>query len=316
MWFRTRYSLSGVHRARGDQVQLDIDGIAVTIWYGQHPRSESKQGLFVTAICEVEPPAEVAAFLMDHADKIDTDDEPDLPDPVEEFAAQVTRRTSAAIRRAVEMVRWRMGLTGPRRPYSTFGSEWSLDHSTWQPLPSQIHVEGSQTKGLRLTPETERDVQALAATSAQEPVGHQLLREARDVFRDNERSALVIAVAAVESGFKALAGDLVPDADWLLQKLPSPPLVKMLKEYLPSLPTRLTFDGKVHGPPKYVRTLLAKAVDERNGVAHLGVWTMKRDAVKETLNAAGDTLYLLDYYAGHAWARDRISENYLTSLGT
>jgi hypothetical protein len=59
------------------------------------------------------------------------------------------------------------------------------------------------------------------------PLGQELLREAwRNLFV-HPRSALVIGMAAAETGLKALIVDLVPENSWLIQEVQSPPIVKL-----------------------------------------------------------------------------------------
>jgi hypothetical protein len=143
-----------------------------------------------------------------------------------------------------------------------------------------------------------------------------LLREALDVSTSNPRSAIVIGISAAEVGFKHLVAELVPDAEWLISKVPSPPLPKMLKEYLPLLPTKLTLDGSTPAPPKYVRTLLTDGVESRNTIAHAGQGGLHGQLLVDTLEAVRDMLYLFDYYAGHEWAFYELSTRFKEELGS
>ncbi len=86
--------------------------------------------------------------------------------------------------------------------------------------------------------------------------------------------------------------------------VPSPPLVKMLQEYLPQLPVRCKIQGKVLPPPDEILNTLRKAVTLRNRVAHASGMALKYDTVEEILLAVRDVLWLLDYYRGMKWAYD------------
>jgi hypothetical protein len=183
-------------------------------------------------------------------------------------------------------------------------------------LPGRGYVEVHAPLGLKLTEDAAVPVQQLINKGATEPLGHELLREAIDVSRGNPRSAIVIGVAAAEVGFKRLVADLAPSATWLIQALESPPLVKMLKDYLPELPARNTLGGHVYGPPKYVRRLLTEAVAERNRVAHSGAGSVRGRVLTDILDAIRDLLYLFDYYAGQQWAVEMISAEFRQGLGT
>src|SRR5918992_486833 len=57
---------------------------------------------------------------------------------------------------------------------------------------------------------------------------------------------------------KNFVAELVPDAEWLVEEAPTPPLVSMLKNYLPKLPAKSTIEGGVLPPPSKLR----KSIDE------------------------------------------------------
>lgn len=68
-----------------------------------------------------------------------------------------------------------------------------------------------------------------------EPLGHELLNEARASRGDNDRSALVIAVTALEVRVKEFIIRRVPAAEWLVTKAPSPPIEAILCDYFAEL---------------------------------------------------------------------------------
>lgn len=70
-------------------------------------------------------------------------------------------------------------------------------------------------------------------------------------------------MAAAEVGFKQCVGRLVPDAEWLANNVPSPPLHMMLSQYLPLLPSKLKVQGKVLRPPKRIITVLKQGAEAR-----------------------------------------------------
>jgi len=103
------------------------------------------------------------------------------------------------------------------------------------------------------------------------------------------------------------AADLVPDAKWLAQEVPSAPVVKLLREYIPGLPVRLQVNGKTLPPPDRVLNQLRDAVSKRNQLTHRGVNRVDGQFLKETIYAVSDCLRLLDYYSGHSWALNWLS---------
>jgi len=57
-------------------------------------------------------------------------------------------------------------------------------------------------------------------------------------------------MAALEIGTKHLIAELAPDARWLALQMPTPPVVSILTDFLPTLPARLLANGKAITPPK------------------------------------------------------------------
>jgi len=147
-----------------------------------------------------------------------------------------------------------------------------------------------------------------------EPLGHELLREAAVNRKDNPRSSLVLAVVAAEVGFKQFASNAFPDADWILEKLPSPPLETMLQVF-PWSKLGVQINGKVPGIPDSIRRELKKAVFLRNHIVHAGVRErLKVETVESVLRAVRDLLYFLDALRGQSWAASHISPEVLKSF--
>jgi hypothetical protein len=157
------------------------------------------------------------------------------------------------------------------------------------------------------------DIERLASAGPAEPIAHELLREADDNAYPNPRSSLVLAVAAIETGIKAYVSDVAPPATWLALEAPSPPVLRMICEYLPTLPTpRGQLSGK---PPKRIRSLIGGAVEARNKVAHQGRAGPSFKDLDELLVTARDFLYALDFFRGQDWAIEHLSEEARAAWG-
>jgi len=123
-----------------------------------------------------------------------------------------------------------------------------------------------------------------------------------------------MGIAAAETGLKHLISTLAPAAAWLVENTQSPPLVQMLEDYLPKLPTRIRIKGKVLPPPKWLIDTIKKGVRLRNQIVHGHPIHLASDAVHDVLQAVHDLLYLFDLYAGHEWAAQRFSVRMQSSL--
>lgn len=192
---------------------------------------------------------------------------------------------------------------------------WSRDGVFWHPAPTNFRVYWEVLSALTPSTAIRTDTTEIVSGGGSSPLHHDLFREAWDQRHPNPRSAVVVGIAAAELGIKDLIAILVPNAEWLAFNTPAPPLIKMLTEYLPTLPARQTLGGKVLAPPDALLASLRKGVTLRNQLAHAGGPTLSTDTVIEILESVRDLLWLLDYYAGHAWALAYVSEGSRRSLG-
>lgn len=322
MWFRSHLTVHSVHVAGGDRLEVEVPGVPtrhVAIWHGPDPNDAEREVTAIETTVELEEPAHIAESLRDVVERHAAGkyfDQDDLSPELVEFSAQPGRELRAAGRSAFERLRWRVRADSPHRPYRALASEFSFDGVDWVLLPGRPSANVSLARSIHLTAESAAVVQELVDSGATEPLAHQLLREAIDVCSGNPRSATVVAVAAVETGIKHLIEELVPHASWLALNVPSPPLDRMLKGYLPLLPAREDFDGVVHPPPKYAQRQVRWAIEQRNLVAHRGEGSAQVHELHDVLTTLRDLLYLFDFYAGHRWALDQLSDRFRSELGT
>jgi hypothetical protein len=228
-----------------------------------------------------------------------------LPDSAQSLLNQVHDELAEAIRRTIKLLRWRWGVPGSHNPFAARIQQegYSFDGVHWYRLPTTLSMEISSPRYFELTSKRVEVLGELVSTAGKdEPLGHELLREAGTLSSQAPRSALLIGVSALEVGFKELVADLVPHAAWLVENAPTPPVVRMLLEYLPTLPARLNFQGKVLPPPGPIVDQLKKANQARNRVTHAGGASLHGESLVNALQAVQDVLWLFDYYAGHLWA--------------
>lgn len=229
-----------------------------------------------------------------------------LPDDLRAFIRSASGQLRDAISRATGLLIWRDGLEAPANPFSSRGSEWTLDGVTWHPLPADLYGNLRMLHpGLLRGEEALARFRAMWDSGAAEPEAHHVLREARSVLSGNLRSALVIGVAATEIGTKAFVIKRASETEWLVSNAPTPPLVEMIRNYLPKLPVVFNFNGRVLWWDGLLETL-GKAVQKRNKVAHVGGISLSYRYVADLLDTIRDYLYLLDYYDGAEWAFHRL----------
>ncbi len=231
-----------------------------------------------------------------------------LPRDFQELCDRSHQELSAALRRTVDLVRWRGGLSSGRQPQllSQFGFHFSIDdQATWNPVPHRLSLKllwgfPMPTDGLAQT--VFDDVSRLGPTMS-EPVSRQLFREAWELLQQNPRSSLVIGYTAIEIGCKEFIQAAVPLSSWLVVNVPSPPVDRILKSYIPTLPSPA---GRIVIPNEQ-RKQVQKMMEARNELVHRGELTMPYGELEKALRAINDLLWLLNYYAGHLWALHYVS---------
>lgn len=320
-----------------DAVTLRLAGnppIAVTVQFHEDDRQPGTSRLFVQSRAEKDPPPKAAQAIRDLAAGVvptgvrrdvrrpefdppaplPDDGAPlkrtlyfdELPGSLQDFSKSISPVLSGASRRVYELVRWRYGLIGGPRPYSSRGTLWAEnDEGPWHPLPEEMSVHVTvATAGVPLTDDRVEELQALLDGAAEEPIAEVIFREATEGLSQNLASSLVMAMVALEVRVKDLISELVPDAGWLATNSPMPPIVRVLTEYLPLLPVRADFKPI----PASVLGTIRKGVTMRNVTAHANPMKLKFDDVEAVVNAVKDVLAICDYLAGYTWALRRLSD--------
>ncbi|MDH5651300.1 MAG: hypothetical protein OEZ39_05450 [Gammaproteobacteria bacterium] len=231
-----------------------------------------------------------------------------FPGYFNDFIRQINKELREAIRLVIDAVRWRTNTLGPHNPISSRGMFWSRDKDFWNPVPSQFEARFSMSSTIHITDKIYQEIKFLVGQNYHEPVHHHLFREAWGQRSGNPRSSLLIGLSALEVAIKESIAELIPNASWLVDNIPTPPVTRLLTEYLPTLPVENMISGRVYPPPPEVIDKIKKAVSIRNRVAHVGGEPPGSDLLDELLEAIHDTIWLLDYYCGHKWALNHISD--------
>jgi hypothetical protein len=232
-----------------------------------------------------------------------------VPNALGDFAIELWGDFIAIAHGAIGVLRWRSRTLGSTRPLSRTSFDWSLSGDDWFPMPGfRTGAAFEDASRLELTAGAAREIGDLLARDEREPVAHALLREAWNVRRDSPNSGLLIGMTALEVGIKHYVAACIPPTTWLIENLPSPPIHRIMGEYVPQLkpPTDrepVTFD-------ETVVSQIQSASNLRNELAHVGR-DMPLEKLKPILLTVRDVLWTFDAALGHAWAADYT----LASLG-
>jgi hypothetical protein len=243
------------------------------------------------------------------------------PSPVQALWTKAKELLLQTQERFLRLLRWTQDFDGP---HDLFESQPAL---YWR---SEFSVPGDEHYATSRPEEAARDIRGiwgiawgdchsetmlgLWAQGSLEPLGHELLREARRLASlGSYRGAVLMAATAVEAGVKEHIGRLRPHTHWILQHAPSPPIHKILRNYVPEMHagTSIISDWKSLTKLWNACQNLAEA---RNETTHSGAG-MESASLHEHLVTASDVLYVLDALAGHQWARQRVSHSLRAALG-
>ena len=230
------------------------------------------------------------------------------PDPFVSFVDRIHEELSSVGRKVVSILRWRYAQEGPPSPISTRGLFCAISkEDSWHSVPGRYSI-------LNVTPPhsvldsrqvEEDEVLALIESQGGEPVGHELLREAKELQHASPRSSVLVAVSAAEVAVKSVIVNKLPEAAWLVDSMQSPPIVNILIEYFPKL-----FDDreKFYEPTKkqgLVKTI-CDAVLIRDRMAHKGAAPPVKGKISENILSVELLLWICDYYCDYKWARSHI----------
>ncbi|WP_441279841.1 hypothetical protein [Bradyrhizobium sp. 63_E2_N1_3] len=242
------------------------------------------------------------------------------PPALQTICDEVASELRSALERFFKLIRWQQEIDGP---HDVFEREPIL---CWRVSPSgdyrivgrrQREWIGRSPAGIEWSVADQRDFNELwAKVEAEEPLGHELLREAQGAVHSAPRSALLLAASALEAGVKMHIARIAPETEWLMMEAPAPPVVKMLRDYLPQLHA-----SKGIGLAEWEKLRpLFKEVEElakrRNKLTHSGA--MPKEVISNMpsfLSMVSDLLYVLDIVEGNEWARENIQPSTRVLLG-
>jgi hypothetical protein len=235
-----------------------------------------------------------------------------LPASAQEFVLHALRTLVEAIQHVLATAFWRSGEPCSLEPHRYGRMHWSLDGNAWRMAPADFVMWDE--KPAYLNDLLRDEIDALVRRKVREPLGQELFREAWAQKYINPRSSLAIGISALEAGIKELIADLVPDAAWLAKHAPTPPVYKILKNYLPQLPAREKVSDQVIVPSKLLK-VVNEWVERRNRMVHGNPEVVEPDDLKELLLVVRDVLWLCDYYRGSKWAIDYLRPQTREALG-
>jgi len=233
-----------------------------------------------------------------------------LPNSLQNLIEKAYSTIFTGIDRVIGALCWRTGQAVPTYDYQLGRMEWSLDGQEWRFSPVDFVVWMGHppfVSGL-----ARPDINEILLSEYASPLARELLREAWSEENKNPRSSLVIGIAALETGIKDLIIALIPETEWLIRNLPSPPVHRMLGEYLPLLRAK---NQRVLCPTPEMVEQVQKWIGRRNKLSHGKAADISVDELRKFLLLVSDLLYAGDYARGFDWALELIQPETRKALG-
>ena len=240
-----------------------------------------------------------------------------LPSGVRALCIEARRHLVQQVSKLVRMFRWAQNVDAPHNTFADEGGAlyWKVDltHEEFRIVPLRSNAQTSRSPiGIRWSEDDQKHLNTLLKSDVEEPLAHELRREGFTLWATAPRSAILALTSALEIGVKQHVASVAPNTAWLLEELPSPPIHKILKHYLPIL-----HSDRKNIQWERLRTLCKSAQDLseiRNKIAHAGKMSPNTN-IDKFVSLVTDWLYILDFLNGHAWAADHVSAATRALLG-
>lgn len=242
-----------------------------------------------------------------------------LPTELQELCFSTGNELEKHAIRFVKLLRWLENANGPAAVREEKDPRFSLFWKTVQenyhsvPWPRQGSLTLPMAAGLQWTGQNKQGFSELWQGDLKEPLGHQLLREAKGIAEHNCRSALLICYSALEVGLKQHLGACAPEARWLVKWSPSPPISKVLTDYLPEIHARNQNFNNWDETMSPIKKLMNGFTEDRNRLAHRG--EQIKGSLDDYLRLTENLLYAFDVFEGHDWAKNHVSKEFAEKLG-
>jgi hypothetical protein len=190
-------------------------------------------------------------------------------------------RAQNELERLFKLLRWKYTLGTGQLKYLSENIFWSLDRENWNSVVRCPPPENVQARMIEVKSLDTRIIKVLMEKGEAEPIFFELLREANSISRTNLESAFVIAVSAFEVAAKHLIKNHLPETEWLIDEIPSPPIEKIIRHLFPKLIPGLTLtESQIND--------LKSTISIRNKLVHSGRVGNDRETLFKFMNFIND----------------------------
>jgi hypothetical protein len=243
-----------------------------------------------------------------------------MPTYFQDFQYAIIKQLDDLAKHGYRLLRWRLGMQSSSDHYYGRLLEYSRNAGVWKVAPHNLGVSlkfGAPRTMItdEVRQEVISDLSRIIEKGKKEPIGYSVLYEASKQVEGNPRSALVMGMAALETALKECISALFPENEWFLMNLQSPPIDRILREYLTASPKhRLLFNGRPLVWPTSIMETVKRNIKIRNNIVHGHDQEVRRDELDELLLTVHDLMRMFDCIRGEEWASKYIRSNTVAEI--
>lgn len=232
----------------------------------------------------------------------------DLPEMHHDTIKSIRERLEAGAIKVAKLLRWREGGNGSHKPWVLWQFAFSTDGTSWFKMPLDM-ADARLTVGrapVRVS-EVGAEIEQLVRANISEPVAHELLREAESLQRVAPRSALLVAIAAIETSLKECVISFSPSARTAISEFHSPSVSHLIKELIPRLAKTSGRDASCLRLSADEQATLDASVHQRNKIVHGLGGEPSHEKLNRLIYLARKILWSADLLCGTLWAAEHLS---------
>jgi hypothetical protein len=229
------------------------------------------------------------------------------PPRVQEICDNAKQVLLSAATRFLKLLIWHLQIDAPPNFIQTSTLYWGIKGGNYHIVGlKRRKVTANSPVGITWEESDQVALQELWDAGAEEPLAHELLREAKILSGSSPRSALLTLATALETGIKTYIAQTAPQTKGLIDRLPSPPIDQLFRNYLPALHAcigqNVPYWEKLNG----LFASCQKLFKDRNDLTHARSASVEPEKLATYISTASDLLYLLDVLGGHKWAKEYV----------
>lgn len=188
--------------------------------------------------------------------------------------------------------------------------ECKLEGHSWRAVATADETVGSLSTSYFEIPRDAKFDPLDDRNETETPIPFKFYFQALSLAKSNQILCIPMMITAIESAIRRFISRTVPGSEWIVEELASPPIVKMLREFIaPAIEKShqtSILESTVQGDDL---ELLGKLVQMRNRIMHGREVRISQDNVEKGLLVTHSLIWTLEHFGGSEWAESYAFEN-------